>query len=262
VSGPIGHKHSEKSLEKMRKAQLLRLGRPFDLVERFWSYVDKSDEVDGCWTWMGATDRCGYGIYSVHGRNVPAHRFSWELAFGKIPKGMCILHKCDDFSCVNPDHFVLGTWRDVSQSRVAKGRQAYGEKVSTVKLDREKVREIRSLYGMGIPQMEISRRMNLRETIVNDVIRGRTWRHVEWDTPLPDERLLAKHRRKFRKPFSKERLSRLGKEYLVQYLAEFPFKVRNLEAFCKEHNLDCADMCSVASGKQKQYRGWRCRRLP
>lgn len=47
---------------------------------------------------------------------------SWEMHVGAIPNRMCVLHKCDNRGCVNPDHLFLGTHRDNAIDREAKGR--------------------------------------------------------------------------------------------------------------------------------------------
>lgn len=77
----------------------------------------------GCHLWLGAV-RSGYGVIgSGVGKKVAlAHRVSWGLANGPIPAGLCVLHRCDVPSCVNPDHLFLGTIKDNSLDMVAKRR--------------------------------------------------------------------------------------------------------------------------------------------
>jgi len=89
---------------------------------RFWEKVRKIKK--GCWEWVAVTAH-GYGRISVRGVMVLAHRLSWIWANGEIPKGMFVLHKCDNPTCVNPNHLFLGTKKDNTQDCIRKGRFVY-----------------------------------------------------------------------------------------------------------------------------------------
>lgn len=59
----------------------------------------------GCWLWTGTMNDHGYGlIYVGMGKEVRAHRFSYELHKGPIPADLELDHLCRVRSCVNPDH--------------------------------------------------------------------------------------------------------------------------------------------------------------
>lgn len=73
--------------------------------ERFWEKVDKTDT---CWNWTAA-NVLGYGRFSVGGRLVSAHRFSYELEHGPIADGLQIDHLCRNTRCVNPEHLEAVT---------------------------------------------------------------------------------------------------------------------------------------------------------
>jgi len=79
-----------------------------------------------CLVWSGARVKGGYGLFRmvVGGVriDIATHRFAWELAFGPIPEGMLVCHKCDNPPCCRPDHLFLGTHADNAVDRFAKGR--------------------------------------------------------------------------------------------------------------------------------------------
>lgn len=70
---------------------------------RFWKFVDRQD-ASGCWVWYGTNIAPGYGYFSVGGRKVIAHRFSYEMHRGEIPPGLFLDHLCRNPRCVNPEH--------------------------------------------------------------------------------------------------------------------------------------------------------------
>jgi hypothetical protein len=94
-------------------------------VDRFWMKVDTSGE---CWEWTAALVRSGYGVFSVGGRNIPAHRFSALLHFGPFDRRVVVCHTCDNRKCVRPDHLVLADHKWNAQDREAKGRGADASK--------------------------------------------------------------------------------------------------------------------------------------
>lgn len=70
-------------------------------VATFWLRVKWTNE---CWEWQGAIDKGGYGKFHCNDRWNFAHRCSYELIKGEIPKGLTIDHLCRNRLCVNPEH--------------------------------------------------------------------------------------------------------------------------------------------------------------
>jgi HNH endonuclease len=95
------------------------------LQERFQSKY-RVDSKSGCWIWTAGVDQNGYARISLAPHtNCPmglASRVSFQLYVGPIPKGLFVLHHCDNPRCVNPKHLFLGTQSDNMRDCVQKGR--------------------------------------------------------------------------------------------------------------------------------------------
>jgi len=95
--------------------------------DRFWAKVHKSDAPNGCWEWIGCRNHKNYGdIRALNERY--AYRVSWVMAYGPIPSGLSVCHKCDNPPCVRPDHLFIGTTADNQKDSVAKGRHRNANK--------------------------------------------------------------------------------------------------------------------------------------
>ena len=157
-----------------------------DIVGKFWSRVDTSNR-DGCWEWRGAIvkladGRVGaYGHLWAGGKHVKAHRFAWTLENGNIPPGMHVCHRCDNPTCVRPDHLFLGTHTDNMRDMVRKGRagrRLIGPNNLNSKLCTNDVRVIRGMLHSGETKAAIARRFRVTRRCVAMIADGLTWRHV------------------------------------------------------------------------------------
>jgi hypothetical protein len=107
------------------------------LAERFWEKVDKNGPTHPvlrtqCWLWTAKRLPRGYGEIAINGKDrARTHRVSWEMHFGAIPERRWVLHRCDNPSCVRPDHLFLGTHLDNMADMRAKGRGTYPNRTKT-----------------------------------------------------------------------------------------------------------------------------------
>lgn len=138
----------------------------------------------GCWLWIGSisnTRSGGYGVYNGH----TMHRFSYKLHIGDIPKGMCVCHKCDVTSCVNPSHLFLGTHKENMKDMQNKGRK-WSEVVmrkidglpASAKLTPSIVKEIKVLLESAISQDQIAEKYGVTQGTISFIKRGVTWQDV------------------------------------------------------------------------------------
>jgi hypothetical protein len=153
------------------------------IAERFWEKVEQTDD---CWLWNANLDGYGYGRFRLGEKKERSHRVSWELAFGPIPEGLHVLHKCDTPACVRPDHLFLGdrfaNMRDASHKgrmrgsvKGRKGAGAKGEANKSARLTESQVGEIRQSEES---QRALGRRYGVSQAAISKIKARKSWAHV------------------------------------------------------------------------------------
>lgn len=129
----------------------------------------------GCWIWLGAVSKWGYGVVYPCGRigkQHRAHRLMYELHYGPIPKRLFVCHHCDNGLCVNPNHLFVGTHKDNMQDMVRKKRQCRTNRPAA-RLTIEQVLAIRaSTENRAI----LAKRYSVGENHISKIRSGRVWR--------------------------------------------------------------------------------------
>lgn len=151
-----------------------------------------------CWVWTASKRNKGYGAFVwadksgkvIQGR---AHRFSWEVYYGPIPFGKCILHNCDNPACIRPDHLFIGTkainnddmrrkGRSVPggthlKAKGLPGRYERGTEHHNAKMTPAKIREIRILKN-SLSYSQLSARFGLAIGHLFRIVNRKVWKHV------------------------------------------------------------------------------------
>lgn len=154
-----------------------------NLLDRFFGFIGKK-EPNGCVFWTGNIDKnTGYG----HLGGVLAHRASYELMVGPIPKGLFVLHRCDvnyavgDATyrrCVHPVHLFVGTQAENIADMIAKDRHCKGTRNGMVRLTEDQVREIRRRWKHGNGQ-ELAYEFGVAQAHISGIITRKKWGWLE-----------------------------------------------------------------------------------
>ena len=117
----------------------------------------------------------GYPRFSLKGVLDFGHRHAYRKVFGDIPKGMVIMHTCDNRRCININHLRIGTISENIKDRCNKKRTAVGEKNGRSKLNRDIVNFIRTSSHL-YTSWEFSKMFNVDPKAIRNIINGVTWK--------------------------------------------------------------------------------------
>jgi len=132
------------------------------------------DKETGCLIWQGARNQLGYAVVERSGRNKYVHRIVVNA-----PTGSVVRHKCDNPTCVNPEHLTIGSQAENIADAVDRNRIARGNKLPHAKLNPELVREIRAKYESGkFSQHVLAQEYGVTQMAISHLVRRNTWRHV------------------------------------------------------------------------------------
>lgn len=145
------------------------------------TFLDMLEErPSGCIDYIGKLTNSGYGSIRINGKSKGTHVASYEYHIGPVPKGICVLHTCDNKICCNPKHLFLGTRLDNVTDMWNKGRNAkvIGKKWG-FSLTEDDVRNIRKQLAAGEIQIDIAERYKVSQVLISQIKLGKKWSHVQ-----------------------------------------------------------------------------------
>lgn len=160
-----------------------------ELLEKLCERVvlPESDKWNKCWGWGGAVSTAGYPTMPVKsGKYGFAHRISYELSDGRIPKGLFVCHSCDTPKCTNPFHLFLGTPADNARDTASKGRfsmkprlMIQGSKHVNSRLNEDDIRKIRQMREQGMTQSKVAHWFTVSRSAIEKIDHGEMWAQVD-----------------------------------------------------------------------------------
>lgn len=133
----------------------------------------RSMQQGDCRVWTGASHPVGYGLLRISKHKlVRVHRYVYEKAYGPIPDGMFVLHRCDVPACFTLEHLWVGSHLDNMRDAVSKGRAKY---TGCAKLTTDDVIAIRASHDS---QNALARKYGVSQATISSIILRKTWRHI------------------------------------------------------------------------------------
>jgi len=154
--------------------------RPSDLRVYIDKYIERIPE-SGCWLWMGALFKNGYGQTRLKGLPHSAHRLSWHIYRGSLTDIYSVLHRCDVRCCCNPAHLFLGSQQENLRDMVQKkrNRKHDGSHIGCTKLTNEQAMQI---LADERTQDAIAKDHGISQSMVSLIKKRQAWKHITTHT--------------------------------------------------------------------------------
>lgn len=134
-----------------------------------------------CIEFAGYKTAKGYGMIRREGKCWRAHRWAYYQAYGPIPDGMVVRHKCDNPACVNPDHLELGTQADNMADMHQRGRAKVGSEHGHAVFTDEQIRNIRATHVHRCKErgaVALGKQYGVAQSVITRIVNRETYKDV------------------------------------------------------------------------------------
>lgn len=126
-------------------------------------------------------DNCGYTRISYNGKQERLFRVIYQLKNGDIPKNMVLRHTCDNPSCCNIEHLVLGTQKDNVDDMIKRQRSKHRTEKKSIQGTKNKSNKlsedaVRNIYLSNLSSYKLSKLYNISRANIILIKKGKTWK--------------------------------------------------------------------------------------
>lgn len=156
-------------------------GDSTSIVERILRRCRRSKS--GCLEFTGCLAD-GYGYISSDkpgGSAKRVHIVMWEEKYGPVPRrkpAVCVLHKCDNRRCCEPNHLFLGTRKQNNDDMIHKGRAVLSHKGSRNPAAKLNERIVKMILKSDKSCRRLGIELGVSTVMVAKIKRRENWRHV------------------------------------------------------------------------------------
>jgi hypothetical protein len=135
----------------------------------------------GCWVTRKVASGNGYPYARYNGKQITLARASYLIHYGgEIKKNQMIRHTCDNKTCVNPRHLLLGSAKDNTRDALERGLIATGERHHNAKITAHDVRAMFILRDHGYGPSYLAQIFGMGNDQINRILKGKAWKYSNY----------------------------------------------------------------------------------
>lgn len=156
--------------------------------------IDFNIDENGCFICTShPKGKWGHAMTSRNNVSMGVYRLVYIECFGEIQEGLQVRHKCDNGSCINPEHLELGTDQQNKDDMVKRGRSRVGDKHHNVKITSEIAYFIKN--DVEYSAKDLAEKYGIQVRQVMRIRSGERWGHIQTEKTIEELRELRNARR-------------------------------------------------------------------